>query len=78
MEKLKWVKYKEWYGYSYKLFLPGTDYVIGKIMTRGKKEYDIALPNIHNDSPQSSLDNAKSEVIKRLKDISKDLQNLLK
>ena len=78
MKKLKWVKYKEWYGYSYKLFLPGTDYLIGKIMTRKKTEYDIALPKKDGDFPQNSFGDAESEVIKRLKDISEDLQNLLK
>lgn len=78
MKKLKWLKRKEWYGHSYTLYLPGTIYLIGKIKTRKKTEYDIAVPNKNGDLPQNSLDNAKSEVIKRLKDISKDLQNLLK
>ena len=69
MKKQKWVKRKEWYGYSYSLYLPETNYIVAKIMTRTKTEYDIAF---------DCLSEAKSEVINRLKDILKDLQNLMK
>jgi len=78
MKKRKWVKTKTWYGYSYSLYLPETNYLIGKIMTRVEKEYDIALPRKQGDTTLNCLANAKSKVINRLKDVSKDLQNLLK
>lgn len=78
MKKLKWLKRNEWYGHSYSLYLPETIYLIGKIKTRKKTEYDIALPKKDGDFPQNSFGDAESEVIKRLKDISEDLQNLLK
>ena len=78
MKKLKSIKRGEWYGHSYSLYLPKTRYIIGKIRTRIKTEYDISIPYKDGDSPQDCLSDAKSEVIKRLKDISKDLQNLTK
>ena len=77
MKKFKWLKRKEWYGHSYSLYLPETAYLIGKIMTRIKTKYDIALPKKDGDSMYSSLSDAKSDVRRRLLHISKDLQNLL-
>ena len=78
MKKQKWVKRKEWYGYSYSLYLPETNYIVAKIMTRTKTEYDIALPKKEGDIAYNCLRNAQAEVIARLKSISKDLQNLMK
>ena len=78
MKKQKWVKRKEWYGYSYSLYLPETNYIVAKIMTRTKTEYDINMKKKEGDIAFDCLSEAKSEVINRLKDILKDLQNLMK
>ena len=79
MKKVKWIKSKDVSGcISYSVYLPKKDYRVALINKKSSGGYWLKVPYIEVESKDLfvNLNDAKIEAIKRLKQISEDLNKM--